>query len=58
MDRKLSQEEGIIMMNLGIYSKAQENVWKQPDELSNVVLRLVAFHKAMTFQAVIGKRFS
>ena len=43
-------------MDLAIYAKAQDIVWKQPGEI-DVVLRMVAFHTAMTFIAVIGKRF-
>ena len=39
------------------YAKSQEIVWKQTDEFSNVVLRMGAFHTAMTFIAVLGKRF-
>lgn len=45
------------MMDLAIYAKAQEIVWKQREEFSNVVLRMGAFHTAMTFLAVLGKRF-
>lgn len=57
MGRKLGQEEIIIVMDLAIYAKAQEIVWKQREEFSNVVLRMGAFHTAMTFLAVLGKRF-
>ena len=44
-------------MDLAIYAKAQEIVWKQPGEFVDVDLRMGAFHTAMTFIAVIGKRF-
>ena len=57
MGRKLGQAEVIIVMDLAIYAKAQEIVWKQTGEFSNVVLRMGAFHTAMTFIAVLGKRF-
>ena len=57
MGRKLGLEEIIIVMDLAIYAKAQEIVWKKPDEFSNVVLRMGAFHTAMTFIAILGKRF-
>ena len=57
MGRKLGQTEVIIVMDLAIYAKAQEIVWKQTGEFSNVVLRMGAFHTAMTFIAVLGKRF-
>ena len=57
MGRKLGQAEVIIVMDLAIYAKAQEIVWKQTGEFSNVVLRVGAFHTAMTFITVRGKRF-
>ena len=57
MGRKLGQAEVIIVMDLTIYAKAQEIVWKQTGEFSDVVLRMRAFHTAMTFIAVLGKRF-
>ena len=57
MSRKRGLEEVIIGMDLAIYAKAQYIVWKQPGEFGDVVLRMGAFHTAMTFIAVIGKRF-
>ena len=57
MGRKLGQAEVIIVMDLAIYAKAQEIVWKQTGEFSNVVLRMGAFHTAMMFIAVLDKRF-
>ena len=57
MSRKLGLEEVIIGMDLDIYAKAQYIVWKQPGEFGDVVLRMGAFHTAMTSIAVIGKRF-
>ena len=57
MGRKLGQAEVIIVMDLAIYARAQEIVWKQTGEFNNVVLRMGAFRTAMTFIAVLGKRF-
>ena len=48
MGRKLGEAEVIIVMDLVINAKAQETVWKQAGEFSNVVLRMRASHRAMT----------
>ena len=57
MSRKLGLEEVIIVLDLAIHAKAQEIELKQSGEFSDVVLMMGAFHTAMTFIAVIGKRF-
>lgn len=57
MGQQLGQEEVIIVMDLAMYAKAQEIVWKKQEEFSHVILRLGAFHTAMMFLAILGKRF-
>jgi len=55
---KTGQPDIIITLDQAIYSKAQDILWCNCDEFNNVVLRMGAFHTAMTFMAVIGKRFA
>ena len=57
MGQQLGQEEVIIVMDLAVYAKAEETVWKKQDEFCRVILRLRAFHIAMMFLAILGKRF-
>ena len=39
------------------YAKAYEVVWKNPDNVHTIVLRMGVFHTICTMLAVIGKRF-
>ena len=54
---KTCQPDVIVTLDQAIYAKAQDILWCKQDEFSNVVLRMGAFHTAMTFMAVIGKHF-
>ena len=54
---ELKQESVVIVCDQAIYSKAQEIVCKHRDQFSRVVLRMGGFDIALTFLAVIGKRF-
>ena len=55
---KTGQPDIVVTLDQAIYAKAQDILWSKCDEFSNVVLRMGAFHTAMTFMAVIGKRFA
>ena len=54
---KTGQPDIIITLDQAIYAKPQDILWCNCDEFINVVLRIRAFHTAMTFMAVIGKCF-
>ena len=55
---KTGQPDVVVTLDQAIYAKAQDILWSKCDEFSNVVLRVGAFHTAMTFMAVIGKHFA
>lgn len=55
---KTGQPDVVVTLYQAIYAKAQDILWSKCDEFSNVVLRMGAFHTAMTFMAVIGKHFA
>ena len=57
MARSAGQNHAVIVFYQAVYAKAQEVVWKQPQQFHNTVLRMGAFHIACTLLAVIGKRF-
>lgn len=54
---QLDQNSVVIVLDQAIYCKAQEILWKNKEQFSRVVLRMGGFHIALTFLAVIGKRF-
>ena len=56
--RAVNQQHAVVVLDQAVYAKAAEIVWKQPQELRGIVLRMGAFHNCTTFLAVIGKRFS
>ena len=55
--KTLHIEEVICVFDQALYAKAAEVIWKQPQQFSQIVLRLGAFHTICTLFAVIGKRF-
>ena len=57
MINKHNLSSAVIVMDQAIYSKAQEIRWQNHEFKSRLVLRLGEFHTAMSFLAVIGKRF-
>ena len=57
MMKRLNQKHSVITFDEAIYCKAKEVQWRCKDEFSNTVLRLGGFHTALTFMAVIGKRY-
>lgn len=54
---KLELEAIVIVMDQAIYSKAQLIRWKNAQFMKKLVIRLGAFHTAMSFLGCIGKRF-
>ena len=54
---QLKQDSVIVFVVQAVYAKALKIVFKHQTEFSQVVLRMGAFHIAMTFMVVIGKRF-
>lgn len=55
--RQLGLEEIIIVMDLAVYAKAREVECKKQEGFSRIVLRMRAFHTAMMFLVILGKRF-
>lgn len=55
---QLEQENPVMVFDQAIYCKALSIKWQNPDTLNHCVIRMGAFHIAMTFIAVIGKRFA
>lgn len=47
----------VLVMDEAIYSKAQQIRWNNDEFLKRIVLRLGDFHVAMSFLAILGKRF-
>ena len=54
---KLELEAIVIVMDQAIYSKAQLIRWKNAQFMKKLVIRLGAFHTAMSFLGCIGKHF-
>lgn len=57
MMKVLHQQYTVITFDEAIYCKAKEIQWRSPQEFKDTVLRLGGFHTALTFIAVIGKRY-
>lgn len=59
---EIQQELGIqyltVVCDEAIYAKMQQIRWKDPNVKLNLILRLGAFHAAMSFLGTIGKRFT
>ena len=49
----MQQDHCIITLDLAVYAKAIEIVWKQEAEFNNVVLWMGAFHICTMFLAVL-----
>ena len=54
---QLKQDSMIVVFDQAVYAKVLEIVFKDQTEYSRVVLRMGVFHVAITFMAVLGKRF-
>ena len=54
---KTSQVNTVITFDEAIYCKAKEIQWRFSDEFADTVIRMGGFHIAMTFLAVIGKKY-
>ena len=54
---QLHQDDVVVVVDQAVYAKAAEIVWKHQSTFSRIVLRMGGFHIAMTFLAVLGKRF-
>lgn len=54
---KLNLETVVLVMDQAIYSKAQMIRWGNAQFMERLVIRLGAFHTAMSFLACLGKRF-
>uniref|UniRef100_UPI00358DF722 uncharacterized protein n=1 Tax=Myxine glutinosa TaxID=7769 RepID=UPI00358DF722 len=54
---KLQLEAVVIVVDQAIYCKAQLIRWKNAQFMKRLVIRLGAFHTAMSFLGCIGKRF-
>ena len=54
---KTSQVNTVITFDEAIYCKAKEIQWRFSDEFADTVIRTRDFHIAMTFSAVIGKKY-
>ena len=56
---EIQQELGIqyltVVCNEAIYAKMQQIRWKDPNVKQNLILRLGAFHAAMSFLGTMGK---
>ena len=55
---KLGQTKTVITLDQVLYHKAKELVWLLPEKLSDVIVRLGAFHTAMNFLGVLGSHFA
>ena len=55
--RSLNLNAIVCVFDQTLYAKACEIVWKNPDNLHPIVLRMGVFHTICTMLAVIGKRF-
>ena len=53
----LDQEKIVVVFDQAIYAKAQQIRWRNDEFMNKVVIRLGAFHTAMSLLACIGKRF-
>ena len=53
----LQQKHSVLTFDEAIYYKAKEIQWHCQDEFKKTVIRFGGFHTAMTFMAVIGKRY-
>ena len=53
----VNQESVVVVCDQALYPKATEIVWKHQAIFSRIALIMAAFHIALTFLAVIGKRF-
>ena len=54
---KLNLETVVLVMDQAIYCKAQIIRWRNAQFMKRLVIRLGAFHTAMSFLGCIGKRF-
>ena len=57
MMKDLQQKHTVLTFDEAIYCKAKEIQWRSNDEFKDTVIRLGGFHTALTFIAVIGKRY-
>ena len=53
----LNLKEIVVVFDQAIYAKAQQIRWNNEVYKRSIIIRLGAFHTAMTFLACIGKRF-
>jgi len=51
--KHLQQSTAVITFDLPIYSKAKEIHWRYPEEFQNLEIRLVGFHIALKYLALI-----
>lgn len=54
---RLELESIVTVYDQAIYAKAQQIRWKDQNLMQRIIPRLGEFHTAMSFMAVIGKRF-
>ena len=57
MIKDLQQKHTVLTFDEAIYSKAKEIQWQSNGEFNDTVIRQGGFHTALTFIAVIGKRY-
>ena len=54
---KTSQVNTVITFDEAIHHKAKDIQWRFSDEFADTVIKMGGFHIAMTFLAVIGKKY-